>query len=654
MKQSKRPLIGIMAGNFHKDYCRRVVYELCHELESYDIDIKLYMGLSTEHFINTYKIKDNGFDYHYQSLFGYSHYDEPDLLIISYGTITADPSREAQKAFLKKLPDVPYIFLENNTGLSDCIEINIDNYSGMYELVNHLIREHGYRHITFLSGPADVKDAAIRLQAFRQVMQEHDLTVEPGQIVYSDFSEDSDEKVKQLLAANPDTEAIVCANDDMAISAYRVLRKQGKVVGRDIAVTGFDDISLAHCMEPPLTSIRQDYKGLAVAAIRQALSILNGKNAYSKVLSAKPVFRMSCGCSPASGTFLEGQIAEEHHNMMDSYRRMQKLEMDNLMNTLTLRNILVEPMQMQLFFNTLGEQLAELKTVRSYIALLPQPVKLENKNCMNLYDELCLCLYQEHENIQAWNTENAGHYYYGDFRQKFSHSEHSTVMAAFLLFYGQYHYGIFCVELEPEQFLFYFTLSLEIGTGLRYLYLALAEQDTLRTLAEKNEYLDYTATHDGLTDLYNRIGIMNRFDALAHGQNASCYFAAVMADLDHLKQINDTFGHGEGDFAIKKAAKILFEALPEGASAGRSGGDEFICVFAIHESSDISCFSQRVRTLCDNFNAKGQKPYYINISLGCYEFSPIQLQDIDIILKRADNLLYEAKKERRKNVIRCL
>ena len=129
-------------------------------------------------------------------------------------------------------------------------------------------------------------------------------------------------------------------------------------------------------------------------------------------------------------------------------------------------------------------------------------------------------------------------------------------------------------------------------------------------------------------------------------------YVAVAADLDHLKQINDTFGHNLGDLAIRKAAEILRGALPEGAPLGRTGGDEFMAIFLQTSEDEPERFFRRVEEACAAYNARNEAPFYEEISVGWYAFDSEAGTDFTQVFKQADLLMYEDKKLRRENVIR--
>ena len=140
--------------------------------------------------------------------------------------------------------------------------------------------------------------------------------------------------------------------------------------------------------------------------------------------------------------------------------------------------------------------------------------------------------------------------------------------------------------------------------------------------------------------------------AINEGQKA-CIF---IGDLDHLKQINDTFGHGEGDFAINAAAQLLRRVVGDDSPLGRIGGDEFLGVFLIDEKDNAKEEVKRrisdVKLSAEIFNTVSGKPYYLGVSVGTHIFTCNSGVALKELMRYADEELYIAKKSRRENVAR--
>jgi DNA-binding LacI/PurR family transcriptional regulator len=133
-----------------------------------------------------------------------------------------------------------------------------DNFNGGKLATEHLT-SLGRRKIGFIGGPDYEIEVQHRLNGYKSALQEAGKTVENELIEYGDFSNTSGaEAMKRLLQTSPDIDAVFVNSDLMAIAAMDVIRKHGKRVPEDIAVVGYDDLSIAEHSNPPLTTIRQN------------------------------------------------------------------------------------------------------------------------------------------------------------------------------------------------------------------------------------------------------------------------------------------------------------------------------------------------------------------------------------------------------------
>lgn len=645
-----RAAVGILTGSFHTDYSRRIADAVCHALRRDPVDVYLFQGLDASRFLNQNNYVDEGFDLHYYSQFEYSRFLPLDVIVLSFGTISAIRDALPLEQLLKLLPKVPVILLEDESDIPNGIHITVDNYVGMRSCAEHLVLTHGCRRLLYVSGPRGVEDSEIRLRAFRDTLKAYDIPLEEEQICYGDFTDSVDALVEALLQRYPDADAIVCANDEMAESAYRYLHQQGRLPGRDIAVTGFDNNPSSVYMDPPLTTVRQSHELVAETVAEKIRAYLRGEQPASEQLSAELVVRQSCGCAAGGEKVQE----ENKASVVMRYRILNKhLMRDNMLSALMLRNLLQERMTVHSFFRNLGHTLHALGTQHSWIALLKEPMTVQRGQTPILPDELRVHMIQEGEQVSSYSRVQAPVLRPTRLDQVPRWpSPGGRPTAIFPLFYGNVHYGVLAVSLTHESMLFHYALSLEIGTGLRYLYMAMDQQEARRSIEEQNRILDFSASHDALTGLYNRAGVMKQIYAYVNACGKGSRFVAVMADLDHLKQINDTFGHDAGDTAIKTATGLLRCALPEDSPLGRTGGDEFTALFLSREGMDEVWFRQRLRQVCKDCNERSDAPFYQEVSVGCVSFDYEQARDIPELLKLADADLYENKKQRRACVIR--
>jgi LacI family transcriptional regulator len=176
----------------------------------------------------------------------------------------------------------------------------VDNLTGMTALVTHLIEHHRYRRLCFVTGPKDAPDAAERQIAFEEaVLAGRDSTIE--QIIHGDFSAGSGAAAARvLLDRRSMPEAIVCANDQMAIGVLREFQRAGIRVPDDVALTGFDDVYPSRVVTPSLTTVSQPVRDVGTRAATRLLARIADPALppRAELLSTSAVIRASCGCDP--------------------------------------------------------------------------------------------------------------------------------------------------------------------------------------------------------------------------------------------------------------------------------------------------------------------------------------------------------------------
>lgn len=168
---------------------------------------------------------------------------------------------------LNRYPSIPSVMMDwaPFEGDSDIIQ---DNSLLGGKMATRYLISRGYTRIACIAGPQDKTPARLRLEGFQQAMKTANLPILPGYIVRGDFEfEGGYNAMNQLLAINPLPQAIFTCNDAMAVGVYHALFQAGLVVGRDIAVIGYDDIELARYMTPSLTTIHQPKDELGELAI---------------------------------------------------------------------------------------------------------------------------------------------------------------------------------------------------------------------------------------------------------------------------------------------------------------------------------------------------------------------------------------------------
>lgn len=264
-------------------------------------------------------------------------------------------------------------------------------------------------------------------------------------------------------------------------------------------------------------------------------------------------------------------------------------------------------------------------------------------------DSIYLTAYYDEQEMVCYSAKELVKVdYNGEGIQHLLPQDRARFYSAFVIFSGQEQYGLLLAEAEQKDYSFALTSSMQLGTLRRIINMNIHERQMKRELEEKNHILSMISMNDELTKLLNRRGFMEK--ALHFiGQKKGKQACMVFADVDHLKEINDTFGHAAGDFAIITAANYLRENLPKDAVIARLGGDEYVALFMAEEC----CKEQAVyniKSYAKKFNIESDKPYYVEMSVGVYEFICAGSIELGELFKKSDAVLYEEKQNRRKSV----
>lgn len=165
-------------------------------------------------------------------------------------------------------------------------------------------------------------------------------------------------------------------------------------------------------------------------------------------------------------------------------------------------------------------------------------------------------------------------------------------------------------------------------------------------LYDVNEKLDYLATHDSLTALYNRGYLMQEIEKRMKADNAS--FIAIIMDVDNFKSINDTYGHSFGDKVLTVFAQYMKKQVEGKGFAARFGGEEFMIIY---DHDDQESAMQDLRHLATQLEEHFQKEKQISITFsGGLELYSSQ-KKLDELIINADNKLYQAKQNGKNRVI---
>jgi two-component system cell cycle response regulator len=195
--------------------------------------------------------------------------------------------------------------------------------------------------------------------------------------------------------------------------------------------------------------------------------------------------------------------------------------------------------------------------------------------------------------------------------------------------------------------------DLNPDTVYRSLRFVLARFENERKRAELEAELQRLARYDDLTGVYNRRYLLDRLaQEMLRARRYGSPLSISMLDLDHFKQVNDTYGHIMGDTVLATVASILRQAIRATDILGRYGGEEFCIVLTETniEGGRLVAERLRQRIAAEEFPVADGGAFYITCSIGLAQFGP-HIQDVMAFLDLADRALYKAKASGRNRVV---
>ncbi|MGN6795659.1 MAG: LacI family DNA-binding transcriptional regulator, partial [Streptosporangiaceae bacterium] len=209
------------------------------------------------------------------------------------------------EAFMDKLAErLPVVVISGDPRERSADVVTADNRSGAAALVTHLIDVHNRRRLYYVDGPASAPDSRERRRAMMHVLRSRPdcALIGSSQGMFSVAS--GEEAGLAMLSRGKDRlpDAVVCANDQMAIGMLQALSGAGIRVPDDMAVVGFDDIFPGSLCDPPLTTVHQPMRLLGERACTRLLDRIARPSLRQKVetLPTELVLRSSCGCPPGT------------------------------------------------------------------------------------------------------------------------------------------------------------------------------------------------------------------------------------------------------------------------------------------------------------------------------------------------------------------
>lgn len=296
----------------------------------------------------------------------------------------------------------------------------------------------------------------------------------------------------------------------------------------------------------------------------------------------------------------------------------------------------------------LGEKLQQLKLTDAFLLLYKTPVIYWGKEPYVSTQPLHLAMHMKlDEPVQTYLENPVSVTDILSLNR--GNSESRCTRYVFPVFANEELFGYLICKMDQSMFHFMNIASREIGLTVKLMHLMRREKEYREQLLQANKELTERSQIDVLTNIYNRRGFLEN-GVSAIRENYGKHAIIAYLDLDSLKQINDQFGHENGDYAIATAAEILKHSCRKQDIIARIGGDEFALLSILSEDTiDPETIRQRIFARMNQTNETSGKPFYIELSMGIMKFQCLD-QSIEALLGQVDDLLYANKQQKRCSV----
>lgn len=219
--------------------------------------------------------------------------------IIVAGILLNDLDLEQRADWLRRFSPLPIVSIGVTVPLAGVTELHVDNFQGVYALVSHLIEVHGKQRLAFIKGCGPYSDSEPRYQGYCKALHDHQLSFRPELVITGDGGMAVGDSAVDRLLQQPGqpVDAIVAANDALALRVVEALCARGVQIPQQIAVVGFDNTLNSQVTYPPITTVEQPIYQLGNRALALLLERLAGNRVPPvSVLPTTLIMRPSCGC----------------------------------------------------------------------------------------------------------------------------------------------------------------------------------------------------------------------------------------------------------------------------------------------------------------------------------------------------------------------
>ena len=635
MRDNQKPVVGICLAKIQDATRSDLMQRICREARDRGFRVQIY-NMYTDLFFH--RKRDEG----EKSILNVLQMELLSVLIVLPQTVL-DERTVRELIDRAKQAKVPVISIDQQ--IPGCYNVLYEYEKPFAQVVRHVFQVHHCRRVAFVAGFKGNPFSEARIQVYKDALEEFGIPFDPTLLKYGDFWDWPAYAAAKELLEQGLPEAIICANDTMAMAVCEFLYQNNIRVPEDVIVTGFDGITKEQYHSPRLTTAAQDQPHCSWLTMEIAAKLIAGEQLPPQdyYVHNQVRFSESCGCQKMN-------FHNSSHMLMQIYGQMEEtrefeFRIFSMIGTLTDGCTLMESAE------RLGEYFLNMATAYMQLCLNAEYLRACDvalpPDCQK--DDMFVLAQRDSAEYTTPMTRYP-------FRQQLADPERAYFFQAPVLFVPLHDqndvFGYLVTVYDPHNlqhnYLYTFVM------GLDQILSTIRNQSILRSmnriLTDTNQELANMYIHDSMTGLLNRRGFfqeMERRRAACGDRESWVYVASV--DMDSLKYINDTFGHQEGDFAIKTVADAIVSCAGKNGFCARFGGDEYLAAIITEDPEEDGCrtFAQRLANRLHSLNQQKLRPYQFGASCGTVLESNTQELDLDQLMKLADDRMYSEKLRRK-------
>lgn len=514
-----------------------------------------------------------------------------------------------------------------------------DNYTGMKDLCIHLRDHHDVKTVVFLAGSDNNPDSNTRWEATKKIFNE----LGGSRVFYTNWDISKVEGIVDTVINSPESlpDAFLCANDGLANFCIDALKNRNINVPNDVIVTGFDDTFYSSLFDPSLTTVSQNFQAIGSKCAEVLLKAFEGKEVEEKfIVPCIFLNRESCGCEDtAQGNAFRRKICRNIY-----IERLNQNNFDNALNHLD--SLLITGKRASDITKLLSEHYChscsfEKGNIHVILENSYQDVSdLDNVQLpFSGYSSVMNDVFSLTDGVVSNNP---------DF-------EIRELVPGYDPEDEENHAFIFLPLHDKSKTMGYFVLKDVLNQIDNNDNLVRYEQrlSSIFTKFRLNLYTNYLNSKlmeinetDPLTNVKNRQAYINRTEQINEliAQKKMKEFAVAVFDINNLKIINDNLGHEAGDEYICNCCNFLCGIFKK-SPVFRIGGDEFAILLQNKDYKDrdylFMILENRMKEISEKETMISNR---VSVAYGCSKYIPSDT-DISMVFNRADELMYQKKKE---------